>query len=188
MAAAQLYKDVSADLTGKDDFKRWYRIGQITEFAAELFVPAGAAGKVGKAAGVVEKGMVKAEAVVVKTEIEALPKAAKGEVIASKTASQIVTKPVSELKPVEIGEMSRGRYQELVKDIANNGIKDPFDVITIKGQTYILVGNNRYNAVRKLGIKEVPTREVTLFYRGFKDENDVLWGAAEVEAIRRGGR
>ncbi|NTX33286.1 VCBS repeat-containing protein [Myxococcus sp. CA033] len=77
--------------------------------------------------------------------------------------------------------MSGNQFVKLVKDIQKDGIKDKLiNFVKIANENYVVLGNNRLQAARKLGLAdELIFKEVQLPFRGFKTEDDVIEAAAD---------
>jgi ParB-like chromosome segregation protein Spo0J len=63
--------------------------------------------------------------------------------------------------------MSKGEYKLLYQDIASNGIREPICYVIDNGVKKVVDGHHRLKIARALGIASVPTREVSLPYKGF---------------------
>jgi hypothetical protein len=78
--------------------------------------------------------------------------------------------------------MSGNQFKKLVESIKQNGLQDKvINYVKLDGEIYVVLGNNRVQAARQLGITDqLIFKEVQLPFRGFKTENDVINAAAEV--------
>jgi|JI102314A2RNA_FD_contig_31_7408740_length_998_multi_4_in_0_out_0_2 hypothetical protein len=78
--------------------------------------------------------------------------------------------------------MSGNQFKKLVESIKQNGLQDKvINYVKLDGEIYVVLGNNRVQAGRQLGITDqLIFKEVQLPFRGFKTENDVINAAAEV--------
>ena len=63
----------------------------------------------------------------------------------------------------------------LVDDIKVNGIQEPIKYVEHNGQMYVVDGQHRLLAAKRLGITEVPIERVDLPYAGYKTIDDLLW-------------
>lgn len=70
--------------------------------------------------------------------------------------------------------MSKRQLQKLTESIEQEGIREPISFTVLHGEKYIVNGHHRVLAARRLGIKEVPAREVTLPYGGYKTVDDLI--------------
>ena len=80
-----------------------------------------------------------------------------------------------ELEPTHEKILSNSKFNILKADIKMNGIKDPVKYVEYNGQKYVVDGHHRLLAARQLGIKEIPTEEVSLPYKGYRTWNDLIW-------------
>ena len=72
--------------------------------------------------------------------------------------------------------MSNRAFTRLTADVKANGIREPIKYVEDNGTRYVVDGNHRVMAARRLGLKEVPAEQVSLPFRGFKDSNDLAAG------------
>jgi RHS repeat-associated protein len=111
--------------------------------------------------------------------------------IASEVAGEVLgafLRPAAKfLKPCKAGvnltdRMSGNQFRKLVESIKQNGLQDKvINFVKIGDENYVVLGNNRLQAARQLGITDqLIFKEVQLPFRGFKTENDVINAAAEV--------
>lgn len=70
-----------------------------------------------------------------------------------------------------------------LESVAATGFENPvINYVVIDGENYVVWGNNRLTAARKLGkTRELLFQEVKLPFRGFRDAADVL--AAHIEYL-----
>lgn len=57
------------------------------------------------------------------------------------------------------------------------GIKETLKFVVHQGQKYVVDGNHRLRAARKLGLDEVPAEEVSLPYKGYKTADDLTYNS-----------
>lgn len=81
---------------------------------------------------------------------------------------------LSALKPTHYLTRSKTQMQNLVNDIRANGIKEAIEYVEFNGQKYIVGGNHRYFAAQKLGIQNVPVKQVQLPFAGYKTPADLM--------------
>jgi RHS repeat-associated protein len=72
--------------------------------------------------------------------------------------------------------MSGKQLQKLTQNIASNGIREPVNYVNYGGEKFIVDGHHRVIAARKLGMENVPAVEVSLPFRGYQSEIDLLGG------------
>lgn len=77
--------------------------------------------------------------------------------------------------------MSKSAFNKLVKSIQKDGIQNKIiKFVKVNGENYIVEGNNRLRAARKLGkAAELVFKQVQLPIAGFKTATDVIQAAAE---------
>jgi hypothetical protein len=90
------------------------------------------------------------------------------------TAAEGGVAELSSLNPTHYLTRSKTQMQVLVNDIRINGIKDAIEYVEFNGQKYIVGGNHRYFAAHKLGIKNVPVKQVELPFAGYKTPTDLI--------------
>lgn len=78
--------------------------------------------------------------------------------------------------------MSGSQFRKLVDSVKKDGIQDKvIHFVTIGDENYVVLGNNRVQAARKLGITgQLIFKKAQLPFRGFSNEEDVINAAAEV--------
>ena len=80
-----------------------------------------------------------------------------------------------DLKPTHSQTLSNNKMNALINDIRANGIQEPISYIEYNGQMYVVDGHHRLSAAKRLGLTEVPIREVELPYAGYNTIDDLLW-------------
>jgi RHS repeat-associated protein len=99
--------------------------------------------------------------------------------LGAKVAADSVETMAASMRITETMESSE--LAALRADIAANGVRNPLINYTeINGKNYVLLGNNRLQAARQLGItNQLKFERVSLPFQGFHDESDVLgaWGS-----------
>lgn len=71
--------------------------------------------------------------------------------------------------------VSRRAVARLAADIEKNGMKESIKYVVNQGEKFVVDGNHRLRAARKLGLEEVPAQEVTLPYKGYKTPSDLTY-------------
>jgi len=71
--------------------------------------------------------------------------------------------------------MSKRQFRALKTDISENGIQESISYVKYNGKNYIVDGHHRFKAARQLGIENIPAKEVSLPFRGYKTFNDLLY-------------
>lgn len=56
-----------------------------------------------------------------------------------------------------------------------NGMQESIKFVVYNGRKYIVDGNNRILAARKLGMREVPATRVSLPYGSYRTHRDLVW-------------
>ena len=69
--------------------------------------------------------------------------------------------------------MSRRAFGSLKEDMSTNGIKNPVSYVVHDGKNFIVDGNHRVVAARSLGMKSVPSQEVSLPHGGYNTPEDL---------------
>ncbi len=82
---------------------------------------------------------------------------------------------VSELRPTH--SVSNRAVQRLADDIAENGVREPLKYVEHNGTKYVVDGNHRLHAARRLGLDDVPAERVELPYKGYRTIESVLESA-----------
>lgn len=90
------------------------------------------------------------------------------------SGSQTVCSPY-DLQATHSQTLSKKNMNKLIEDIKNNGINESIKYVKYNNQKYIVDGHHRVIAAKRLGIKEIPTKEVQLPYAGYKTADDLLW-------------
>lgn len=80
----------------------------------------------------------------------------------------------SDLIPTHARRMSKKQLQKLTESIKEEGIREPISFTVWHGEKYIVNGHHRMMAARRLGIKEVPGREVMLPHGGYRTVDDLI--------------
>ena len=80
---------------------------------------------------------------------------------------------VAELEPTHATTMSNRAFGRLKADIAQNGIQEPIKIVRFDGQMYVVDGHHRLRAAQELGLRSVPTEEVSLPYAGYRTPADL---------------
>ncbi|HEU5363884.1 MAG TPA: ParB/RepB/Spo0J family partition protein [Hanamia sp.] len=97
-----------------------------------------------------------------------------GGIAIGENITQIETKELSELNPTHYLTRSRSQMQNLVDDIRVNGIKDPLEYVEFNGKNFVVGGNHRYFAAQRLGIGNVPVKQVDLPFAGYNSTQDLM--------------
>ena len=71
--------------------------------------------------------------------------------------------------------LSKKKYFELLKDISDNGIKEPIKYVEYGGTKYIVDGHHRHQADIDLKLRNIPVKKVNLPYKGYNTVDDLLW-------------
>ncbi len=79
-----------------------------------------------------------------------------------------------ELTPTHTLTSSKRQFRKLVENIKENGIQETIKYVEHDGSKYIVDGHHRFSAAPRAGIKSVPTEQVSLPYRGYKNVEDLL--------------
>jgi RHS repeat-associated protein len=82
---------------------------------------------------------------------------------------------VSELRPTH--SVSNKAVQRLADDMAENGVREPLRYVEHNGTKYVVDGNHRLQAARRLGLDDVPAERVELPYKGYRTIENVLESA-----------
>jgi ParB-like nuclease domain len=86
-------------------------------------------------------------------------------------ASEVST---SSLSPTHYITKSKTEMQKLLNDIRANGIKEPIKFVEHNGAKFILDGHHRYYSALKLGIRNVPAKQVKLPWGQYKTPMDLM--------------
>ncbi|TAM93656.1 MAG: hypothetical protein EPN39_19540 [Chitinophagaceae bacterium] len=89
-------------------------------------------------------------------------------------AGKVEMTNVSTLNPTYYLTRSRTQMQALLNDIRTNGIRNPIEYVEFNGRKYIVGGNHRYFIAQKLGIQNVPVKQVQLPFAGYKTPADLM--------------
>jgi hypothetical protein len=81
--------------------------------------------------------------------------------------------PVGELQPTHGKTMSNKQLDKLIKNIRNEGIKQPLTVTEHQQRLYILDGHHRALAAPRAGLAEVPVRRVELPWGAYQTPDDL---------------
>ena len=92
-------------------------------------------------------------------------------------ADEALSIPTSSLNFTD--KMRKGSLKRLANDIGNNGVHTPIDFVKIGGENFVVGGNHRTVLSRKFGFDAIPANRVSLPYKGFKTEQDVLMHHAQ---------
>jgi len=71
--------------------------------------------------------------------------------------------------------MSNNQLNKLVKNLRNEGLKEPLTVTRYNGQIYILDGHHRAIAAPRAGIYEVPINRVELPFGYYRTPADLIY-------------
>lgn len=80
-----------------------------------------------------------------------------------------------DLRPTHSQTLSNNKMNTLINDIRMNGIQEPISYIEYNGHMYVVDGHHCLLAAKRLGLTEVPIREVELPYAGYNKIDDLLW-------------
>lgn len=77
-------------------------------------------------------------------------------------------------------EMTMGKkaFRKLVNDVKQNGIQESIKYVEHEGKNYIVDGNHRLDAIRQLGITDIPVGRVELPYAGYKTPEELYYYGA----------
>ncbi|MGN6492806.1 MAG: RHS repeat-associated core domain-containing protein [Agriterribacter sp.] len=79
------------------------------------------------------------------------------------------------LTPTHGPTLSKSNFIKLKADIQAHGIKESIKYVEYDGVKYVVDGHHRLRIAKELGIKNVPTQEVTLPYSGYKTVSDLQY-------------
>jgi len=72
--------------------------------------------------------------------------------------------------------MSNGAFGRLVSHVRSSGIPGRILYVEAMGGRYVVDGNHRLMAARRLGIEMVPGQRVVLPFRGYRTMDDLFMG------------
>jgi hypothetical protein len=84
------------------------------------------------------------------------------------------TTQTSDLSPTQFITKSKTQMTNLVNDIKINGIQEPISFTKANGLNNIVDGHHRYYAAKSLGIKNIPSVEVQLPFKGYQNINSLI--------------
>ena len=83
--------------------------------------------------------------------------------------------PTNELTPTHGLTRNRRQMRGFINDIKTNGIQDSIKYVNYQDTKYVVDGHHRLAAARALKISNVPAKEVSLPYAGYKTVADLFW-------------
>ena len=78
------------------------------------------------------------------------------------------------LNPTHGLTMSKNKFNKFMNDIKTNGINEPIKYVEHNGNKFVVDGNHRLKAAKRLDLKDVPSQKVNLPYQGYKTVNDLF--------------
>ena len=102
-----------------------------------------------------------------------------GSLFFKSASSNMVFLPRNSLTPTHFIQHSKSKMKSLVQNIKANGIKEPIKYVEYKGSKYIVDGHHRYFAAQKLGIQNVPVKQVKLPYAGYNSIEDLFYNVGK---------
>ncbi len=64
--------------------------------------------------------------------------------------------------------------QNLLNDVAANGVTEPVKYVEFNGQNYIVDGHHRFFSAQRAGISHIPVEQVPLPYGAYKTSQHLM--------------
>ena len=80
----------------------------------------------------------------------------------------------SELIPTHAITKSKTQMQNLLNDVAANGVTEPVKYVEFNGQNYIVDGHHRFFSAQRAGISHIPVEQVPLPYGAYKTSQHLM--------------
>ncbi|EJO5348894.1 ParB N-terminal domain-containing protein [Clostridium botulinum] len=71
--------------------------------------------------------------------------------------------------------MEKNKSNKFVETIRKEEIQEPIKYVEYNGKKYVVDGQHRLQAAKRLKIEDVPVEKVELPYAGYKTIEDLLW-------------
>ena len=97
------------------------------------------------------------------------------EVLVHNMCKKVETLGVDELEMTHGRTMGRNKFDKFVKEVAQNGIIEPIEYVAYNGKNYIVNGHHRFLAAKKLGMKSVPVKQVSLPHLNYRNIDDLIY-------------